>query len=303
MDDGRERDQKRKVAASEGYEANRDRYRKDRLHDEAAADMTALIDAPNRAESDRNMPRIFRASDYVQLKRTKEALEDCNAVLNSPGLTASDPLCAAWAGYVGTVQALGVAASFGDLSSAQLAGLELTSSPYLAEVAATIGESWPGELVSERAAVIDQRIGPYARRADRGQSYGPGDPAGRGYEREAVSISSSYLRLFRVDWFHGSIAEYDRYRATVRYRIARVWIHDKKIAAGDVFDPFQYRPRGNLSAQGVQYPTQITLAATLWQPGNDEPAGHAGASLRQRGRALGTAAPGMGARAQDSRGP
>ena len=85
-----------------------------------------------------------------------------------PGLTASDPLCAAWAGYVGTVQALGVAASFGDLSSAQLAGLELTSSPYLAGVAATIDKSWPGELASERATVIEKRIGPYARRAGRG---------------------------------------------------------------------------------------------------------------------------------------
>ena len=82
-----------------------------------------------------------------------------------PGLTASDPLCAAWAGYVGTVQALGVAASFGDLTSTQLAGLELTSAPYLAEVAATIDKSWPVELESERATVIDQRVGPYARRA------------------------------------------------------------------------------------------------------------------------------------------
>ena len=85
-----------------------------------------------------------------------------------PGLAASDPLCAAWAGYAGTVQALGVAASFGDLSSEQLAVLELTSTPYLVKVADSIGGSWPVELESERASVLEQRIGPYARRARRG---------------------------------------------------------------------------------------------------------------------------------------
>jgi hypothetical protein len=84
-----------------------------------------------------------------------------------PGLTASDPLCAAWAGYVGTVQALGVAASFGDLSSAQIAALELASAPYLVEVAVGIDEAWPVELQAERSVVIDQRIGPFARRAGR----------------------------------------------------------------------------------------------------------------------------------------
>ena len=82
-----------------------------------------------------------------------------------PGLTATDPLCAAWAAYVGTVQALGIAASFGALSSEQFAALELDSAPRLVEVAAAIDESFPPELDSERAAVIDQRIGPYARRA------------------------------------------------------------------------------------------------------------------------------------------
>ena len=82
-----------------------------------------------------------------------------------PGLTATDPLCAAWAAYVGTVQALGIAASFGALSSEQFAALELRSSPRLVEVAAAIDGSFPPELSSERAAVIEQRIGPYARRA------------------------------------------------------------------------------------------------------------------------------------------
>jgi hypothetical protein len=85
-----------------------------------------------------------------------------------PGLTASDPLCAAWAGFVGTVQALGVAASFGELRSEELATLELNSAPYLVEAADGIEGSWPVELEPERAAVIDHRIGPQARRAHGG---------------------------------------------------------------------------------------------------------------------------------------
>ena len=84
-----------------------------------------------------------------------------------PGLTAADPLCAAWAGYVGTVQALAVAAAFGTLNGEQLASLELTSAPYLVEAAATIEQSWPAELEPDRASVIENRIGPYARRAGR----------------------------------------------------------------------------------------------------------------------------------------
>jgi hypothetical protein len=85
-----------------------------------------------------------------------------------PGLSAADPFCSAWAGYVGTVQALGVAASFGDLSSDRFAALELVAAPRLAEVAAAIDASWPPELASEHDVVIQQRIGPYARRASKG---------------------------------------------------------------------------------------------------------------------------------------
>src|SRR4051812_16276900 len=41
------------------------------------------------------------------------------------GVGATDPFCAAWATYAGTLQALGVAGSFGGLSSDELAVLEL----------------------------------------------------------------------------------------------------------------------------------------------------------------------------------
>jgi hypothetical protein len=82
-----------------------------------------------------------------------------------PGLTADDPFCSAWAGYAGTLQALGIAGSFGELSSDQFAALELVASSRLVEVAAAIDSAWPAELAAEHDVVIDKRIGPYARRA------------------------------------------------------------------------------------------------------------------------------------------
>ena len=85
-----------------------------------------------------------------------------------PGLTATDPYCATWASYVGTLQVLGTAASFGDLTSGDLATLELTAAPRLVDDTAAIDASWPAELVAERTVVVEQRIGPYARRAQRG---------------------------------------------------------------------------------------------------------------------------------------
>jgi hypothetical protein len=85
-----------------------------------------------------------------------------------PGLAATDPFCATWASYVGTLQVLGTAAAFGDLTSGDLASLELTAAPRLVDDAAAIDTSWPAELATERAIAVEQRIGPYARRAQRG---------------------------------------------------------------------------------------------------------------------------------------
>ena len=84
-----------------------------------------------------------------------------------PGLDATDPFCSAWASYVGTLQALGTAASFGDLAGDRFAALELTAAPRLVDDAAAIEASWPPELAAERTIVVEQRIGPYARRAQR----------------------------------------------------------------------------------------------------------------------------------------
>jgi hypothetical protein len=106
-----------------------------------------------------------------------------------PGLTVDDPFCSAWAGYVGTLQALGIAASFGDLPSTQFAALELTAAPRLVEVAAAIDALWPVELVAERSIVIDQRIGPYARRASRGVD-----------ALRAAEVTDAELGVLRSDW-------------------------------------------------------------------------------------------------------
>ena len=85
-----------------------------------------------------------------------------------PGLSSTDPFCAAWATYAGTVQALGVAASFGDLSSESFAALELTAATDLVAAVRTIDATWPQQptaLTMERESVTDKRIGPYGRRA------------------------------------------------------------------------------------------------------------------------------------------
>jgi hypothetical protein len=105
------------------------------------------------------------------------------------GLGADDPFCAAWAGYVGTLQALGIAASFGELPSDQFAALELAAAPRLVEVAAAIDASWPSELSAERTVVLDKRIGPYARRAGRGVD-----------SLRAAGVSDADLATLSADW-------------------------------------------------------------------------------------------------------
>lgn len=87
-----------------------------------------------------------------------------------PGMDSPDPFCAAWATYAGTLQALGIAASFGGLTSRQFAALELAAAPHVVEVGETIGTTWPEEaaVAAERSTVLDKRIGPYVRRAQRG---------------------------------------------------------------------------------------------------------------------------------------
>ena len=86
-----------------------------------------------------------------------------------PGLDAPDPLLCSLGGVRRHVQALGIAESFGGLSSEQFAALELRAAPRLVEVAAAIAASLPPPNSPASArVVIEQRIGPYARRATEG---------------------------------------------------------------------------------------------------------------------------------------
>lgn len=84
-----------------------------------------------------------------------------------PGLDAPDPFCSTWATYVGTLQALGTAAAFGGIPPEAMVAIEMAAAPRLVEVAAAIDGAWPAELAAEHSAVIEQRIGPFARRAQR----------------------------------------------------------------------------------------------------------------------------------------
>jgi hypothetical protein len=87
------------------------------------------------------------------------------------------------------LQALGIAASFGELPSDRFAALELAAAPRLVEVAAAIDASWPSELSAERTVALDKRIGPYARRASRGVD-----------SLRAAGVSAAELATLSADW-------------------------------------------------------------------------------------------------------
>jgi hypothetical protein len=54
------------------------------------------------------------------------------------------------------------------VQGSEFAALELAAAPRLVELAAEIDAAWPSELAGERDVVVDRRLGPYARRAQRG---------------------------------------------------------------------------------------------------------------------------------------
>ena len=161
-----------------------------------------------------------------------------------PGLTASDPFCAAWAGYAGTLQALGVAASFGALVADRLAALELTAAPRLVELAAAIDAAWPAELQAERATVIDNRIGPHIRRAERGVE-----------ALRAAGVTPTELTSLSAAW-QTSLAERDPRVAVIELPSVAEDLQAKIDAAGRAFDrdvtPFAEDP--SLSVENVQTP-------------------------------------------------
>jgi hypothetical protein len=106
-----------------------------------------------------------------------------------PGLSAADPFCAAWAGYSATVQALGIAASFGDLNNEQLAAMELVAAPRLVAAVDAAATNWPEELASERTLMVNTRLGPYRRRAQ-----------GAVAALTAAGVAETDMELLRAAW-------------------------------------------------------------------------------------------------------
>lgn len=169
-----------------------------------------------------------------------------------PGLDAPDPLCAAWAAYVGTVQALGIAESFGGLSSQQFAALELTAAPRLVDVAAEIASSLPTELASERDVVTEQRIGPYARRAKSAVE-----------ALTAAGVTPDELKTLGSTWQAALIAR-DPQAPVLSVPPVAAGLQAKIDAAAAVYDsvvtPFAHDP--SLVVDGVKIPlTDAYLAA------------------------------------------
>ncbi len=155
-----------------------------------------------------------------------------------------DPFCAAWAGYAGTLQALGVAASFGELTAGQVAALEVTAAPRLVEVVAAIDGAWPAELESERGMVIDKRIGPYVRRARRGID-----------ALRAAGVTAPDLATLSAAW-QASLAGRDPRVAVIVLPSIPQDLQAEIDAAGRAFDsvvtPFAEDP--SLSVENVETP-------------------------------------------------
>ncbi|MGZ4671536.1 MAG: hypothetical protein ACXV8K_02630 [Ilumatobacteraceae bacterium] len=169
-----------------------------------------------------------------------------------PGLNASDPFCAAWAAYAGTLQALGVAGSFGNIDEAQFAALELASAPRLVDAAAQIDASWPPQLATEQATVVDQRIGPYVRRAQRGVE-----------ALKAAGVTAAELSALSSAW-QQSLAERDPRVAVIELPAVPEALQAKVDAAGKAWNaavtPFAKDP--SLVSGGVATPeTDQYLAA------------------------------------------
>ena len=84
-----------------------------------------------------------------------------------PGIDDPNAYCAAWVRYSGSLQAIGVAVAFGDLTSLDVARLEVIGAAALTDAVNGIGSRWPAELVGERSIVLAGVVGPYARRAEK----------------------------------------------------------------------------------------------------------------------------------------
>ena len=169
-----------------------------------------------------------------------------------PGLGADDPFCSAWAAYVGTLQALGIAASFGELPSDEFAAMELVATPRLVEVAAAIDVAWPSELSAERLVVLDKRIGPYARRASAGVDF-----------LRTAGVSDAELVTLSADW-QEALTVRDPQAAVIEVPPVAAELQAKVDAAAAAYDravtPFAQDP--SLVVDGVEAPATDAYLVT-----------------------------------------
>ena len=85
-----------------------------------------------------------------------------------PGLDSDDVVCRAWSRFGGSFQVLAVASSsYGSGDPVAVAALEVIASPTVTRAYDDLIANWPEELADEAAAVADDYLGPFARRADR----------------------------------------------------------------------------------------------------------------------------------------
>jgi hypothetical protein len=85
-----------------------------------------------------------------------------------PGLDDEDPFCVAWVHYLASVQAISVAAAFGDLTPDELVAIELAAAPSITAAGQAIVTLLPEPLAAERDDIADRAIGPFVRRAQAG---------------------------------------------------------------------------------------------------------------------------------------
>ena len=106
-----------------------------------------------------------------------------------PGLADPNPFCAAWTMYSSSLQAIGVAAAFAERTSEQIAVLELVAAPSVVDAVRQIADRFPAQLRAEHDVVVDQLLGPFARRAQRAVD-----------ELAAVGLTLEQIESLRPIW-------------------------------------------------------------------------------------------------------
>ena len=172
-----------------------------------------------------------------------------------PGLGSADLFCAAWAGYAGTLQALGIAASFGGLASQRFAALEMVAAPRLVDFAEAIGAAWPQQpaaLAAEKDIVTEQRVGPHTRRAQKAVD-----------ALRAAGVTDAEIRILGEAW-GAALTRRDPATPVIDVPLNDTALQTKVDTAAAAYDkavtPYSNDP--SLVIQGVQSPATDAYLAS-----------------------------------------